>query len=149
LRTGKCLSKKWTGVVIEFKAHQNQSKLGIDNVNRLLIEIAPNEKIEFYLLTKKGGKEMEFVPLTTGKPIYCSGDCLNEHSRLFLDVIRGDRLLFLDFAEIYEAWKTTDVIADLFEQNLVELDSYEKGSVGPAEADEMLAKDGFKWFNDF
>jgi glucose-6-phosphate 1-dehydrogenase len=149
LRTGKKLAKKWTGVVIEFKPHQNQEKLGIKTINRLLIQIQPQEKVEFYMYTKRSGEELDFVPLTTGKPIYCSGDCTNEHSRLLLEAIRGDKLLFLEFAEIFESWKITDKVADLFAKDSVALNKYMSKDYGPIEADEMLARDGFEWFNDF
>lgn len=149
LRTGKKLAKKWTGVVIEFKPHQNQQKLGIETVNRLLIQIQPQEKVEFYMYTKRSGEELDFVPLTTGKPIYCSGDCTNEHSRLLLEAIRGDKLLFLEFSEIFESWKITDKVADLFAKDSVALNKYMSKDYGPVEANELLAQDGFEWFNDF
>jgi glucose-6-phosphate 1-dehydrogenase len=146
-RTGKSLAKKWTSVVIEFKPHQNQNKLHIEGVNRLVIEIQPQEKVEFYMMTKMGGEELSFVPFTTGKPIYCSGDCLLEHQRLLLDAIKGDRLLFLDFPEIYASWKQTDKVMNLFKSNLVDLVEYPCSSNGPKAADDLLARDGFSWFN--
>lgn len=149
LRTGKNLAKKWTGVVIEFKPHKNQEKFGIDNINRLLIQIQPQEKVEFFMYTKRGGDEMEFVPLTTGKPIYCTGDCMSEHGRLLLDVIKGSRLLFLDFPEIYESWRVVDGVKNCFKSNKSKLTNYRVNSFGPEEADELIQKYGFEWFNEF
>lgn len=148
LRTGKALKQKWTGVVIEFKDHNFQRKLDAEvPANKLLIQLQPQEKIEFYLVTKQGGKEMVFNELVTGKPIFCSGDCLDEHSRLFLEVIRGDHMLFLDFPEIYEAWKVTDPVIELFKKDEVPLDVYERGGFGPKSADELIQRDGFEWMN--
>jgi glucose-6-phosphate 1-dehydrogenase len=149
LRTGKKLAKKWTGVVIEFKPHKNQEKFGVENINRLVIQIQPQEKVEFYMYTKRGGEEMEFVPLTTGKPIYCTGDCMSEHGRLLLDVIKGNRLLFLDFPEIYEAWRVVDSVKNCFKNSGSALEVYKQNSFGPVESDKLIEKYGFKWFNQF
>lgn len=148
LRSGKCLKNKWTSVVIEFKPHQYQKNLdGHVEPNKLVIELQPNEKIEFYLLTKQGGRELLFEELSTSRPIYCSGDCLSEHARLLLEVIKGDQLFFLDFPEIYEAWKIIDPITDMFKGDEVPLEMYDCGGVGPEAADKLLEKDGFKWHN--
>ncbi len=147
LRTGKCLGEKWTSVVIEFKPHQYQEKLGDVEPNKLLIELQPNERIEFYLLTKQGGRELLFQEHTTSRPIYCEGDCLTEHSRLFLEVVRGDHLFFLDFPEIYEAWKIIDPIAEMFRNDDIPLDIYDCETPGPESADHLLQRDGYNWYN--
>jgi len=148
LRTGKCLTTKWTSVVVEFKPHEYQKQLPTEvESNKLLIVLQPQEKIEFYMLTKRGGHDLEFDDLTTGKPIYCSGDCLSEHARLLLEVVEGDQLLFLDFPEILEAWKVIDPIHEMFEKDELPLDLYDCKSIGPESADELIRKDGFEWYN--
>ncbi len=152
IRSGKCLKTKWTAVVIEFKPHKVQIKQGNVEPNRIVIQLQPFEKIEFHLLTKLGGKTFDFHPLTTGRPIYCSGDCLVEHGRLLLDVIAGKRGLFLNFEEIFAAWKVMDKAqhwCDRESKKCAELHTYACGSLGPKEADSLLKKDGFKWFNAY
>jgi glucose-6-phosphate 1-dehydrogenase len=150
LRTGKALKQKWTAVVIEFKPrysqrnHKDQLK-----PNRLVIQIQPYEKIEFHLLTKLGGQNFDFHDLTTGRPIYCSGDCLSEHGRLFVDVVNGDQSLFLSFDEIFAAWQVTDPlqkVCDRMKRKDCDPDTYKRKSMGPKSADEMIEKDGFTWF---
>lgn len=151
IRSGKCLKTKWTAVVIEFKPHEVQSKQPVEP-NRIVIQIQPYEKIEFHLLTKLGGKTFNFHELTTGRPIYCSGDCLVEHGRLLLDVVAGKKGLFLNFEEIFAAWKVMDKAqnwCDIESKKCIDLHSYECGSLGPKAADDLLKKDGFKWFNAF
>jgi glucose-6-phosphate 1-dehydrogenase len=150
LRTGKALKQKWTGVVVEFKPRRAQRDHGDLPPNRLIIQLQPFEKIEFQLLTKLGGKTFDFHPITTGRPIYCSGDCLTEHGRLFLDVVRGDHSLFLNFEEIFAAWSVIDPlqkVCDRMNRKHCEPDTYRRGSFGPETANDLIEEDGFEWFN--
>jgi len=150
VRSGKCLEQKWTAVVIEFSPRRAQRDNPGLPPNRLVIQLQPYEKIEFHLLTKLGGKTFDFHDLTTGRPIYCSGDCLLEHGRLFLDVIAGKQGLFLDFEEIFAAWKVIDPLqksCDLKRRKHCELHLYKKGTIGPKAADRLIEADGFHWFN--
>lgn len=145
IRSGKALREQWTSIVIEFKKR-------VANLapNRILIQLQPFEKIEFYMLTKLGGKTFDFHEITTGRPIYCSGDCLTEHGRLLLDVIEGKHELFLNFDEIFAAWKLIDPlqkICDKMKKKNCKPESYMRGSLGPKSADKFLQKDGFEWFN--
>jgi len=146
LRTGKCLQENWTSVVIEFKPHGYQKKLKaeVEN-NKLVIIMKPEEKIEFHLQTKRGGEDMEFIDLIANKNMYCNGDCLSEHARLLLEVLKGDHLLFLDFPEVYEAWKVTDSIVKMCDTCIPEIYKYKCGSLGPEVVNELIEKDGFKW----
>lgn len=150
LRSGKRMAKKWTAIVIEFKQHALQKGyFGKLESNKLVIQLQPNEKIEFKLFTKMGGTEIAFTELTTGRPIFCSGDCLHEHGRLLLEAIRGNRLLFLSFEEIYAAWDVVDPLIELFAKNDVPLESYDAGSAdGPKGAMDLIERDGFVW-HDF
>ncbi len=145
LRTGKKLKEQLTSVVIEFKPQPHQKKNGQLQPNKLIIQLQPYEKIEFQLMTKMGGSEVNFVPLVTGKPIYCSGDCLDEHSRLLLEAIKGDKMLFLEFAEIYAAWKLVDQVTKHFEKKGVPIYEYEPGTLGPKESEKMLKTYNHTW----
>lgn len=151
LRSGKCLKGKWTAVVIEFKPRWAQRNNPGLPANRLVIQLQPYEKIEFHMLTKLGGKTFDFHPLTTGRPIYCSGDCLIEHGRLLLDVIAGKQGLFLNFEEIFAAWRVVDKVQKycdrLHKKKSSCVDIYPKGGFGPSSADELVRQDGFEWCN--
>jgi glucose-6-phosphate 1-dehydrogenase len=152
IRSGKALKTKWTAVVLEFKPRAAQRMHENLEPNRILIQLQPYEKIEFHLLTKLGGKTFDFHELTTGRPIYCSGDCLVEHGRLLLDAVEGKRGLFLNFEEIFAAWKIMDKAQHWCTkqgEKCKDLYVYKRGSLGPKQADELLSKDGFKWFNAF
>jgi glucose-6-phosphate 1-dehydrogenase len=149
MRSGKSLKQKWTSVVIEFKPRASQRRHGDLPPNRLVIQLQPFEKIEFFLLTKLGGKTFKFHDLTTGRPIYCSGDCLTEHGRLLLDVISGQQRFFLNFEEIFAAWKVIDPlqkVCNKMRKKHCSLHTYKKGSLGPAAANKLIEADGFEWF---
>jgi glucose-6-phosphate 1-dehydrogenase len=151
IRSGKALKQKWTGIVVEFLPQWAQKGKNIEP-NRLVIQLQPFEKIEFHLLTKLGGETFDFHELSTGRPIYCSGDCLSEHGRLFLDIVDGDKDLFLNFEEIFSAWKVIDPlqkVCDRMHRKACEPIIYKRNSLGPKEADELIQKDGFEWFNAF
>lgn len=150
IRSGKSLRQKWTGVVIEFKPRRAQRDTPGIPANRIVIQLQPTEKIEFHLLTKLGGKPFDFHDLTTGRPIYCSGDCLGEHGRLLLDAIKGDQGLFLNFEEIFAAWRVIDPLqksCDIQRKKHCELHGYKKNSLGPKAADELIQNFGFEWWN--
>lgn len=149
LQSGKSLKQKWTAVVVEFKPRWAQREHGSLPPNRLVIQLQPYEKIEFFLLTKLGGKTFDFHELATSRPIYCSGDCLAEHGRLLLEVVAGKQDLFLNFEEILAGWKIIDPmqkICDKMHKRQCKLPVYRKGSFGPKEAKELLKRDGFEWF---
>ncbi|MFA7277481.1 MAG: glucose-6-phosphate dehydrogenase [Candidatus Gracilibacteria bacterium] len=150
MRTGKKMKEQLTSVVIEFKPQplQKGSRNNLEP-NKLIIQLQPFEKIEFNLLTKMGGSEVDFVPLNTGKPIYCSGDCLDEHSRLLLEVIKGEKMLFLEFSEIYAAWNVVDQITKSSENGDIPLRIYEPGTFGPKEASKMLEDGSHTWHDNF
>ncbi len=149
IRSGKNLREQWTAIVIEFLPRKAQREHGMLPPNRIVIQLQPYEKIEFHLLTKLGGKTFDFHELTTGRPIYCSGDCLLEHGRLLLDVIRGKQDIFLNFEEILAAWKVIDPLQKLCNKMFKKKckpHMYKKGSMGPKAADDLLKIDGFEWF---
>ncbi|MBU0981206.1 glucose-6-phosphate dehydrogenase [Patescibacteria group bacterium] len=149
MMAGKALKQKWTAVVIEFKPRKPQKNRKNLPPNRILIQLQPYEKIELSLLTKLGGKTFDFHELTTGRPIYCSGDCLTEHGRLLLDIIAGDRGLFLNFEEIFAAWVVTDPIQKMCskkQKRCKDLLIYDEDSLGPKAADDLIENDGFSWF---
>lgn len=149
IRSGKNLREQWTAIVLEFRPRKAQREHGMLPPNRIVIQLQPYEKIEFHLLTKLGGKTFDFHELTTGRPIYCSGDCLLEHGRLLLDVIKGKQDIFLNFEEILAAWDVIDPLQKycnkMFKKKC-KPHMYKKGSTGPKAADELLKIDGFEWF---
>ncbi len=147
LRSGKKLAKQLTSIVIEFKPlplHRKNDKI---EPNLLVIQLQPEEKIEFHLLTKMGGNETDFHNLATSKTIYCAGDCIDPHGRLILETIRGSRLLFLCFEEVLSSWKVLEPVLEEFKDDKTPLHIYEEGTLGPKGVDDWIAQFGDKWNN--
>jgi glucose-6-phosphate 1-dehydrogenase len=69
------------------------------------------------------------------------------YERLLLDTISGDASLFTRADEVETAWKLIDPITQEWEgsEEHQPLAIYEPSSWGPAEADELLARDGRAW----
>jgi glucose-6-phosphate 1-dehydrogenase len=69
------------------------------------------------------------------------------YERLLLDVLTGDASLFTRADEVETAWRLIDPILQAWEDasGTETLAFYEPGSWGPAEAEELLAKEGRKW----
>lgn len=145
IRTGKKLSKRKTEVVVEFKklAFQDQSL----EPNRLIINIQPDERIEIQLLSKVGGTNKQYRTLTTSDSIACFGDdCLPEHGRLLMDVLQGERMFFLSFAEVLASWRLIDEIIAYRHEKKVPLLKYNDGAHDVTEANVLPEQHGFKWY---
>ena len=67
------------------------------------------------------------------------------YERLLLDTITGDASLFTRADEVETAWGIIDPILQAWEAGKQPLATYEPGSWGPKESDELLAHDGRSW----
>jgi glucose-6-phosphate 1-dehydrogenase len=67
------------------------------------------------------------------------------YERLLLDALTGDASLFTRADEVETAWGLMDPITEAWASNDQPLALYELGSWGPAEGDELLARDNRKW----
>ena len=68
------------------------------------------------------------------------------YERLLLDALAGDASLFTRSDEIEACWRLVDPVIQGWEQEgIPDLLSYPQGSWGPAEADELLAREGRRW----
>ena len=66
------------------------------------------------------------------------------YERLILDVLLGDPPLFPQQDEVEASWELLDPVLERWaDQGMPP--TYESGTWGPAQADEMLARDGFVW----
>ncbi len=143
LRSGKRLSKKETRISIVF---QEPHPVGQGSTpNRLDIILQGEAGMRLSLQTKLGGTEPQFRPLVMNDPLVCFGDCLPEHSLLFLEAIHGKKQWFLTFEEVEAAWNLVDTVQTHLSKSDTPLYTYEAGSNGPQEADEWIAKEKTTW----
>ena len=152
IRVGKRLPKGGTEVAVQFKDAPNvlfnrdQTQVG---PNVLVIRIQPDEGISLRVQAKRPGAAVRIEPV---KMDFHYGTSFGKASpeayeRLLLDAMSGDATLFARRDEVEGAWKFIDPIEDAWHKtaNPPPLCTYPAGSWGPAEADELLARDGHAW----
>ena len=145
IRTGKKLNEKHTYIVIEFKKFPFQSEH--ETPNRLIIELYPNEQVIITLVNKQEDVE-KYQQVMTSDSIACDIEgCLLEHSVLLLDVLRGDKVHFLSFAEIIAAWNVVDQLKKIENKEKIKLEKYLGGSDGPKAQHRLVDQDGFEWYD--
>ena len=153
LRSGKNLKEKLSQITIEFKKPPHllfPSTNGDLTANMLVLFLQPDEGIHWRFeakvpdtVAKLRSVDMEFhYEDTFGKSALPDA-----YERLLLDTMTGDAALFTRADEVETAWRLIDPIAQAWEAAPKDkpLPSYEPGSWGPKEADELLAHEGRKW----
>ncbi len=138
LSCGKALTTSRTEILIDFKsvpysifAQRNQL-----TANQLLIRVQPDEAIELRIMNKVPGLafDLENATLDLLYKSAFSQIVPEAYERLLLDVMRGDRSLFLRDDELVAAWKiVTPAMQQLEEQKIRPL-PYPFGSAGPMPA---------------
>ena len=150
LRTGKHLNKRVTEIVIQFKRvphpffRQSGSEL---EPNQLILKIQPDEGISLRFGAKVPGAQMR-VRTVNMNFLYDTSfaDAAPEaYERLLLDAMFGDSTLFTRKDEVETAWALVSSILNVWERGRGPLPTYEAGSWGPQEADQLIQRDGFEW----
>lgn len=153
LRSGKCLKEKLSQVTIEFKEPPHLLFPNSDSLmkpNMLVLYLQPDEGMHLRFeakepdtVSKMRSVDMEFHYADSfGKTAIPEA-----YERLLLDTITGDASLFTRADEVETAWGIIDPILRVWEDPSAKqpLASYEPGSWGPKEADELLAQELRKW----
>jgi glucose-6-phosphate 1-dehydrogenase len=153
LRSGKSLAAKTTEVAIQFKAvpHLMFPAPADERImpNILSLCLQPHEGIHLRFEAKEPGAGMlsRSVDMDFHYAEDFGSDTLPEaYERLLLDAIQGDASLFARADEIELAWGIVDpILASWQGSDADSLATYERGSWGPAEADNLLARHGRAW----
>jgi glucose-6-phosphate 1-dehydrogenase len=153
LRSGKALNKKLTEIVVQFRGtplqYFKQNGGAMPTPNQLGICIQPDEGFHLRISSKQPGAGFTTVPtdLTFHFDDQFGESALPEaYERLLLDAIQGDPSLFARSDEIEWSWRMVDKIIEGWSSDAAPaMATYEKGTWGPAEADELLSKSGRSW----
>ncbi len=144
LRTGKKLHAKHTYLVVELKKFSFQDEA--QEPNRVIIEFYPQECIQIRLLDEDGAT-LRHGEIAASKSIACHGDyCLPEHGLLLLDVVRGEKRYFLGMSEIIASWRIVDQVMAFMKDEALEPVTYQGGSEGPTEQNNLMKGTQFKWY---
>jgi len=143
IRTGKKLSQRATYIAVEFKKMPFQKEI---ESNRLIFELAPDERLQFRLLNTHGSAS-QYEELNPTESISCADDlCLPEYAALILDILNQNKLHFLSFAEIIAAWRITDAILRFRKKSRLPLPFYEDGVKMPKGEARLFRTSREKWF---
>ena len=136
LRTGKRLAEPLSSVAIRFRHPPQQlfHKTPIEHAdpNWIVLSIQPEECMHMELHAKQPGLGMQ-TRVTKLNASYRHSDetSLEAYETLLLDIIQGDRSLFIRFDEVELAWQVVDPILRHWLQDTEFIDSYPAGSWGP------------------
>jgi glucose-6-phosphate 1-dehydrogenase len=152
VRTGKHLARHLTEIAVHLKrtpqalfARTPDEEM---DPNIIALRIQPNEGITVTFGCKRPGLEMQ---TTTVHMDFCYQSAfgiepVDAYEMLLLDVMRGDATLFIRSDEAEAQWRLITPIEEAWtNQALRELPRYGAGSEGPAEADQLLARNGHRW----
>ncbi|MGY3778266.1 glucose-6-phosphate dehydrogenase [Isobaculum melis] len=152
IRTGKRMKERGTQINIHFKnvpmnlfSNEDQENLC---PNILTIFIQPTEGFSMRLNAKKVGQGLHTNPIKLEylNPTDKGLNTPEAYEKLILDCLNGDSTNFTHWDEVALSWKFVDVIQDTWKQNQPDFPNYASGTMGPACSDELLAKNGHKWF---
>ncbi|MGC8782078.1 MAG: glucose-6-phosphate dehydrogenase [Anaerolineae bacterium] len=154
LRSGKRLATKASEITIQFKRPPHLMfplPAGAEIApNLLTLCLQPDEGIHLRTQAKVPDTvaDMHTVSLAFHyRDSFEANPIPEAYERLLLDALHGDASLFTrgDRAEL--AWRLLDPILAAWQAGKAPLATYEPGSWGPAEADELLARDGRAWLH--
>jgi glucose-6-phosphate 1-dehydrogenase len=154
IRTGKRLPAKRTDVTIQFKKAPLMLFRGTSveklTTNRLVIHVQPNEGITLHFGAKIPGPivNMGTVDMDFDYVDHFGEQISTGYERLLYDCMTGDATLFQRADMVEASWQVVSPILDVWQAIPArDFPNYEAGTWGPADADELLAKDGRKWRN--
>jgi len=152
LRSGKAMGQKTSEIIIEFQRPPHLMfhlpDAGQFTPNILSLCIQPDEGIHLRFEAKipDSGQEMRSVDMDFHYRTSFHTTLPDSYERLLLDALAGDASLFTRSDEIEACWRLVDPVIQGWEQvGTPDLLTYPQGSWGPAEAAELLARDGRRW----
>ena len=152
LRTGKALGIKRTEVAIKFKqapfAMFSCTAAETLAENYLVIGVEPTEGIALQFNTKVPGPSIRIdgVEMKFRYKDYFKAEPATGYETLIYDCMIGDNILFQRADSVEAGWRAVQPFLDAWKNGGAKgLQSYKAGSEGPADADELLKRDGRSW----
>jgi len=150
LRTGKRMAEGSSAISIRFKAppHHLFRNTHLERLqpNWLLMGIQPNECLKMEIQVKVPGLEMDTRRISMDAS-YRSGEETQSdaYEDLLLDVLEGDRSLFLRYDEVEWAWRVVDPVLKVWSMERDFINTYAAGTWGPRGTYRMFDRDDQFW----
>ena len=151
LRTGKRLAARDAQIVVNFRPTPHSIFPGVNQPNKLVIKLQPDDGLELHLLAAKGSGQPEtlapvFLDLDFEKAF--AENRVGAYERLLMDAIGGRLNLFVRSDEQEQAWRWVEPVLDAWQRDNDAGGGprpYAAGTWGPAAASALVARDGFAW----
>jgi glucose-6-phosphate 1-dehydrogenase len=152
LRTGKRMPSRGSVIYIQFKdvpriLFNRENKLP---PNALTIRIQPDEGFSFEVLAKQPGLDIAIRPVRMNLRYDSefTGPSPEAYERLLLDVMIGDRTLFVSAPFVEKSWQFVQSILDQWTGNAdFPMHEYPAGTHGPEAAEKLIRDDGREWLD--
>ena len=153
LRTGKRMAKQMSMIAIRFRHPPQQlfreTPLETIDPNWILLSIQPEESMRMEVHVKQPGLGMDTRILQLNASYRRTNEApLDAYENLLLDVIEGDRTLFIRFDEVEWAWRVVDPILKYWVMERDFIHTYPAGSWGPLEANRLFDGEDQEWRNE-
>ena len=153
LRSGKNLAEKQSKIIIQFKEPPlAMFPMQTMKPNILVLYLQPDECVHLMFEAKAPDTvaESRSVDMEFHYAEAFGRTAIPEsYERLLLDALQGDASLFTRADEVDSAWSLIDPILQTWENHQTPpLSIYKPKSWGPAEAYDLLARDGRRWLNE-
>ncbi len=150
LRTGKRMAEARSLVSICFKHPPLQFFRGTHverlHSNWVVLGIQPEESLRVQLTAKEPGLEMRTRQLSLDAHFRDGQhEKTDAYEDLLLDVIRGDRSLFLRYDEVEYAWRVVDPVLSVWASEADYIPTYPAGSWGPKESRRIFDREEHRW----
>ena len=149
MRTGKRMAKAQSSISICFRHPPLQFFRGTNvqcmTQNWVLLGIQPEECIRIEMTVKEPGLEMSTRTSSLDASFRNEDEkSIDAYEDLLLDVLKGDRSLFLRFDEVEYAWRIVDPILQTWAIERDYIASYPAGSWGPEDS-RLFEKSAQSW----
>eukprot|EP00808_Paulinella_micropora_P001123 g40784.t1 len=155
MKAGKALDERKAEIRVQFKAIPGDIFAVPSNIrgNQLVLRVQPDEAIYLKIVSKAPGLtsrlEEARLNLFYRTAWEESRDIPDAYERLILDVILGEKSLFIRNDELEVAWKIFDhALAQMENDRAPKPEPYNYGSRGPLESDFLAFKLGVKWLEE-
>jgi glucose-6-phosphate 1-dehydrogenase len=152
IRTGKRLAARYTEIAVQFKRAPlvlfRDTPVNSLDANQLIIHIAPDEGISLRFGAKIPGAQMKVgqVEMAFNYADYFGTEPNTGYEVLIYDGIMGDQTLYQRADMVEAGWSVVDPILDVWKALPTRnFPNYAAGSWGPAEATDIIARDGRSW----
>ncbi len=150
LRTGKRMAEASTMLSICFKHPPKHffrsAHIEMPPPNWLIMSMSPEESLRLEITVKEAGLEMNTRQISLDAPFRCEHHAkADAYEGLILDVIEGDRSLFLRYDEVEYAWNIVDPVLRNWATERDYIETYPAGEWEPREVGRIFDKPDHHW----